>query len=163
MSSPVTSRRAFVASGVAYGVAALALALTPARVMHAGAVHAGPRGCGHRGHAGARRGGPHPTPRANVTAARVVPAAKLADESSAVRAAFEDARRIPGVIDGIRCQCGCADYDETTYSLLSCFEGEGMARDCLICQGSARLAFRMHNAGKSLAEIRAAVDERYGE
>ena len=149
MSSPVASRRAFVA-------AALAFALAPARAMHAGT-----GGCGHGRHAAARRG-PHPTPRPKVTAARVVPAAKLADESSAVRAAFDEARRIPGVVDGIRCQCGCPDYDDTNYSLLSCFEGEGMARDCLVCQGTARLAFRLHKAGKSLAQIRAAVDERYG-
>ena len=159
MSSPAPSRRAFVA-------AALALALAPVRAMHAGAgggaSRALPGGCGHGAHKGGRRG-PHPTPRANVTAARVVPAAKLSDESKAVRTAFDEVRQIPRIADGIRCQCGCADYDEENYSLLSCFEGEGMARDCQICQGTARMAFRMHKAGKSLAHIRAAVDERYGE
>jgi hypothetical protein len=33
-----------------------------------------------------------------------------------------------------------------------------MAQHCLICQGQARLAFSMHRAGKSLDQIRAAVD-----
>ena len=150
MSSPVTTRRAFVA-------AALAIALAPVRAMH-GASRGAPHGCGH----GSRRRGPHPTPRPNVTAAHVVPAEKLDEESAAVRAAFAEVRQIPQVVDGIRCQCGCADH-EGSYSLLSCYEGDGMARDCQICQGSARLAFRMHKAGKSLAEIRTAIDERYGE
>ena len=157
MSSPLATRRAFVAS-------ALALVLAPlhaARTAHASSN--APGGCGHGAHArNGRHGGPHPTPRPNVTAARVTPAASLADEPSAVRAAFEEVRQIPGVVDGIRCQCGCADYGEGNYSLLSCYEGEGMARECQVCQGTARLAFRLHKAGKSLAQIRAAVDERYG-
>ena len=37
-----------------------------------------------------------------------------------------------------------------------------MARGCDVCQGQGRLAFRLHKAGKSLDEIRAAIDERYG-
>ena len=151
MSSPVTSRRAFVAS-------ALALALAPVRAMHGAAGDASP-GCGHGRHA--RRTGPHPTPRPHVTAARVVPAAKLADESQAVRSAFDEVRQIPGIADGIRCQCGCADM-EGSYSLLSCFEGDGMARHCDVCQGQARLAFRLHRGGRSLRDVRAAIDARYG-
>jgi hypothetical protein len=150
MSSPVPSRRAFVA-------AALTLALAPVRAMHAA-----PHDCGHGGAHRARRGGPHPTPRPDITAARVVPTAKLADESSAVRAAFDEVRQIPGVVDGIRCACGC-EGNEGNYSLLSCYEGDGMARHCHLCQGQGRMAFRLHKAGKSLAEIRAAIDARYGE
>ena len=149
--SSASSRRAFVAS-------ALALVLAPLRAAHG--AQAAPGGCGHRAHR--RHRGPHPTPRTGITAARVTPAAELADESSAVRAAFDEVRRIPGIVDGIRCQCGCADYDEANYSLLSCYEGDGMARECQVCQGTARLAYRLHKAGKSLAQIRAAVDERYG-
>jgi hypothetical protein len=37
-----------------------------------------------------------------------------------------------------------------------------MARHCQICQGQGRLAHRLHKDGKSLDEIRAAIDARYG-
>jgi hypothetical protein len=36
-----------------------------------------------------------------------------------------------------------------------------MAQMCDLCQGHGRYAFRLHNAGKSLDEIRAAIDARY--
>jgi hypothetical protein len=36
-----------------------------------------------------------------------------------------------------------------------------MARHCEICQGQARLALRLHASGKTLDEIRAAIDARY--
>ena len=65
------------------------------------------------------------------------------------------------VVDGIRCQCGCAD-SPGYYSLLSCYEGDAMAKSCPICQGQGRLAHRLHKAGKSLDEIRAAIEARYG-
>jgi hypothetical protein len=73
---------------------------------------------------------------------------------------FGEVRQIPQIVDGIRCHCGCA---KTTgfYSLLSCYEGDGMAQDCHICQGQGRMAFRLHNEGKTLAEIRDAIDARY--
>ncbi|MEZ4457977.1 MAG: CYCYC family (seleno)protein, partial [Gemmatimonadales bacterium] len=62
----------------------------------------------------------------------------------------------------IRCQCGCAEQDGN-YSLLSCFEApDPMGRQCLICQGQARLVHRLHAAGKTLDEIRRGVDARYG-
>jgi len=102
---------------------------------------------------------PHPTPRPGIDASNVLPDAQLADWPDA-RPAFEAVRRIPQVADGIRCTCGCADRPGF-YSLLSCYEGEGMARHCPICQGQARLALRLHEAGKSLDEIRAAIDARY--
>ena len=69
-------------------------------------------------------------------------------------------REIPGIVDGIRCHCGCAGNDGN-YSLLSCYEGDGMARHCQLCQGQARMAHRLHRDGRSLDEIRAAIDERY--
>ena len=77
-------------------------------------------------------------------------------------AAFDEARTIPEILDGIRCQCGCAD-EPGMRSLLSCYEGEdAMALDCDICEGQARLAYRLHGKGRSLDEIRAAIDARYG-
>jgi hypothetical protein len=112
-----------------------------------------------RGFAMARPRGPHPTPRPGVDASKVLPDDQLLDSPEA-RPAFEAARKIPQVADGIRCTCGCADQPGF-YSLLSCYEGDGMARHCPICQGQARLALRLHEAGRSLDEIRAAVDARY--
>jgi hypothetical protein len=73
---------------------------------------------------------------------------------------FDSVRKIPEVMDGIRCNCGCTE-PPLLRSLLSCFEGRGMARDCVICQGQARLAVRLHKEGKSLDEIRAAIDAKF--
>ena len=103
---------------------------------------------------------PHPTPRQGIDASHVLGPKDLADYPRA-RLAFDEVRQIPEIVDGIRCQCGC-DEIEGNYSLLSCYEKNGMARACDICQGQGRLAFRLHKAGKSLDEIRAAIDERYG-
>ena len=64
-------------------------------------------------------------------------------------------------MDGIRCNCGCAGQPGF-YSLLSCYEGDAMARLCPICQGEGRLAARLHKEGKTLAEIRVAVDAQFG-
>lgn len=108
----------------------------------------------------ALRPGPHPTPRPGITASKVLPDAKLADTPEALPA-FEAARKVPQILDGIRCHCGCADLDGF-YSLLSCYEGDGMARMCVICQGQARLAERLFRSGRSLDDIRAAIDARFG-
>ena len=74
---------------------------------------------------------------------------------------FDMVREIPQVADGIRCNCGCAE-DPDLRSLLSCFEGEGMAQGCGICQGQARLAHTLHRQGKTLDQIRAELDARFG-
>ena len=108
-----------------------------------------------------RYGGPHPTPRPGIDASKVLTRDKLA-EHPAAEAVFDMVRKIPQVVDGIRCQCGCAELPEF-YSLLSCYEADGMAQHCVICQGEAKLAFRMHEQGKSLDQIRAAIDEKFGQ
>jgi porphobilinogen deaminase len=36
-----------------------------------------------------------------------------------------------------------------------------MARDCVICQGQGRLAVRLHKEGKSLDQIRSAIDAKF--
>ena len=136
----ISDRRRFV--GLALGVA--------------GGLLAGPRGLW----AIARRGGPHPTPRPGITAGKVLSHDQLANAPHAIEV-FDQVREIPEVVDGIRCQCGCAG-NEGFYSLLSCYESEGMARFCDICQGEGRLAYRLHQAGNSLDEIRAAIDARFG-
>lgn len=102
----------------------------------------------------------HPEPRPGVTAAKVLKPDALRDDPDAIPV-FDMVRQIPQVVDGIRCSCGCAD-EPGFYSLLSCFEGDGMARHCQVCQGQARLAFRLRGEGKSLKEIRRAIDEEFG-
>jgi hypothetical protein len=37
-----------------------------------------------------------------------------------------------------------------------------MAGHCQICQGQVRLAYRLHKQGKSLDDIRAAIDAKFG-
>jgi hypothetical protein len=103
----------------------------------------------------------HPTPRPGITAAKLPSHDQLADAPRA-QAVFDSVREIPEVVDGIRCHCGCADNPDF-YSLLSCYEGEdAMAKSCPICQGQGRLAARLHKDGKTLDEIRTAIDARYG-
>jgi hypothetical protein len=102
----------------------------------------------------------HPTPRRGVTGARVLTRLQL-DDTPALIPLFDAVRAAPRVVDGIGCHCGCAELDGY-YSLLSCFEGEAMARHCVICQGQARLATRLHREGRTLDQIRDAVDAKFG-
>lgn len=105
-----------------------------------------------------RRGGVHPDPRPGVTAERVLPDARVSEKA---RSAYAAAREFPEVFDGIYCHCDCAERHGELRSLLSCFETE-MPMDCGICSGEARLVGRLARRGKTLPEIREAVDERYG-
>lgn len=102
----------------------------------------------------------HPTPRPGITAAKVLTKDQLGDHKDAAPV-FDLVREIPEIVDGIRCQCGCSAL-EGKYSLLSCYEGDGMAAHCQICQGEGRLAHRLHKQGKTLDEIRAAIDAKFG-
>src|SRR5206468_3874084 len=113
---PTSGRRRFLATCVA-GVAVLLVRARPAR---AEALARPPVG-------------PHPTPRPGITAEKVLTKEQLADFPNAIPA-FDMVREIPEVVDGIRCQCGCAD-SPGYYSLLSCYEGDAMAKGCAICQG----------------------------
>ena len=138
------SRRTFLAAG-ATAVVAL---LIPGRTATAALSRA-------------RVPGPHPTPRAGITGANVLTKEQLAGKPQLV-GLFDSVRAIPDVIDGIRCNCGCA-HSDGFYSLLSCYEGQdAMAKECKVCQGQGRLAVRLHKAGKSLDAIRAAVDAKFG-
>ena len=103
----------------------------------------------------------HPEPRAGIDASHVTPASGLSSHPDAVPV-FDMVREIPQIVDGIRCQCGCGDKPER-YSLLTCFEGEApMGRRCEGCKAQARLVHRLHGEGKTLAEIRQAIDEEFG-
>jgi hypothetical protein len=110
----------------------------------------------------ARRVGKHPDPRPGIDASHVPAFDTVMRANAAAVEAFDEARTIPKILDGIRCQCGCSDQ-EGMRSLLSCYEGdEAMALHCDICRDEARLAYRMKGKGRSLDQIRAAVDARYG-
>jgi hypothetical protein len=109
----------------------------------------------------ARRGSIHPTPRRGITAARVLKANQLNDADADVIEIFDMVRQIPQVADGLYCYCGCADLPEH-YSLLSCYEQDGMAQGCVICQGEGRMAFDLHKQGRTLDQIRAAIDRNFG-
>lgn len=99
----------------------------------------------------------HPTPRPGITASAVLKPSRVPKRS---REAYEAARAVPEVLDGLYCHCNCAEH-RGMRSLLSCFETE-MPLTCGICKGEARLAYRLSREGKTLAQIRAAVDEAYG-
>jgi hypothetical protein len=141
------SRRAFIATGLgAFG----------AMMASAAAARAMAPTCAH----GARRGGPHPEPRPGITGEKVATTEQLAG-ASALIPLFDSVREIPEIADGIRCHCGCADMPGYR-SLLSCYEGaDAMARECRTCQGQGRLAARLKKSGKSLDEIRAAIDAKF--
>ena len=139
-------RREFLSTG---GMA-LTAALLSARPL--------PAASGHACHADS--GLPHPKPRPGITGAKVLKSAQLADREELIPL-FDGIRKIPAIADGIRCHCGCAELPGY-YSLLSCYESDAMARICPICQGEGRLAVRLQKEGKSLADIRVAIDAQFG-
>ncbi len=102
----------------------------------------------------------HPTPRKGITGAKVLAADQLG-KSSHLASLFDGIRAIPEIADGIHCSCGCAELPGY-YSLLSCYEGDAMAKICPICQGAGKLTVRLHAEGQTLAQIRIAVDAQYG-
>src|SRR6476661_7061802 len=113
----MASRRSFLLQGAAL------LAFRPARLLRASpaVLHA-----------------THPTPRPGITGAKVLTADQLTKVAHLVPL-FDGIRAIPQIADGIRCNCGCAELPGF-YSLLSCYEGDGMAKICPICQGEGRVA-----------------------
>src|SRR5258708_1540999 len=64
--------------------------------------------------------GDHPTPRPGFAADKLPTREQLADVPEAVPI-FDLVREIPQIIDGIRCNCGCAESKQY-YSLLTCYE-----------------------------------------
>ncbi len=100
----------------------------------------------------------HPEPRPEVSGALVLSADDVRPESSDL---FAGIREIPHIADGIGCHCGCGAMPEMR-SLLSCYEGIGMAQFCVVCSGEGRIAIDMAAEGHSLDEIRSAIDRRFG-
>jgi hypothetical protein len=105
------------------------------------------------------RGAPvHPEPRPEITGETVVPAERYAAYPR-IAAVYRQAAEIAPVLDGLRCYCEC-DRHSGHYSLLSCFESDHGAA-CDICLTEAAFAHQMTKEGRSLKEIRKAVDALY--
>ncbi len=102
----------------------------------------------------------HPQPRPGINGDYVLKKKDLAKTPKLIPL-FDSVREIPEIMDGIHCNCGCSD-GVALYSLLSCFEAKGMARTCGVCQEEARLVVKLHKERKSLSQIRAAYDARFG-
>jgi hypothetical protein len=103
---------------------------------------------------------PHPDPRPGITAERVIAADKLQGERAVVREAYEAARQSPEIFDGLYCVCDCKD-SMGHRSLLECFESL-QPTGCSACQDEGRAAAKLIKEGKSLADIRAEFDRKWG-
>jgi hypothetical protein len=101
----------------------------------------------------------HPEPRPGITAATVMAAGAVPRTVGSVEA-YAAARAVPHVIDGLYCHCDCAHHSGHR-SLLTCFESDHGAF-CDICMGQAMLAQEMDGEGRSLLEIRDAIDRQFG-
>ena len=115
--------------------------------------------------AGGRRGGgeaassAHPTPRPAITAVKVLPISFVPRTPGSAEA-YAAARNAAATLDGLYCYCDCSK-NAGHRSLLTCFEGEHGAY-CDICMREAMVANGMAQQGRSLEEIRTAIDLQFG-
>lgn len=100
----------------------------------------------------------HPDPRGDLTAASVESATRYAGYPR-IAEVYEMAAQIPNVLDGLYCHCDCSKHSGHR-SLLTCFQDDHGA-GCDVCLTEAALAHRMTGEGRSLKEIRKAVDDLY--
>jgi thiol-disulfide isomerase/thioredoxin len=106
----------------------------------------------------------HPEPREGITSERVLTAEAIGEKlysRKLVAASYEAAREYPVIFDGVACACSCGGKGGNHRSLLVCFEtmqGSG----CGACQEEAELVGKLAKEGKTLAEIRAEVDKKFG-
>ncbi|MDB4947551.1 MAG: hypothetical protein JWM27_200 [Gemmatimonadetes bacterium] len=101
----------------------------------------------------------HPTPRAGITGANVLPPEQFRDDPR-VMEVYAEAAKIAPVLDGIYCHCDCHDHMGHV-SLLTCFESDH-GSGCGTCLGEAHLAYEMSRKGATLDQIRTAVDQQFG-
>lgn len=104
-------------------------------------------------------GSSHPPPRPGITAAKVLSDPAIPHNPGALEA-YAAARGAAATLDGAYCHCDCSKHAGHR-SLLTCFESTHAAY-CDICMGEAMLASGMAGQGKSLTEIRAAIDRQFG-
>jgi hypothetical protein len=101
---------------------------------------------------------PHPEPRPGVTGDKVLAESELGSRRRVLEA-YAAARSYPELFDGVYCACRC-DKSMDHRSLLSCFESR-QAVGCMACREEAELVARLARDGKTLTEIRRAVDEEF--
>ena len=106
----------------------------------------------------------HPDPRAGITAEKVLKREDLGEKArKSVIEAFDAARQYPETFDGLACACGChGDASYQHRSLLVCYETR-QPTGCHACQQEAVFVGKMAKDGKTIAEIRAAVDKKFGD
>lgn len=63
-------------------------------------------------------------------------------------------REIPEVIAAVKCHCGC------NQTIDKCYEGH-CPLTCRVCNGSGKIAYELHQKGKSIEEIQDAVDREF--
>ena len=104
----------------------------------------------------------HPDPRPGINADHVLSVEALsAIKSERVKDAYEWARTYPAIFDGIACGCSCGGHNGNHRSLLVCYETT-QPTGCQACRDEAQLVARLAAKDTPLAEIRAAVDKRFG-
>ncbi len=104
----------------------------------------------------------HPEPRLDVTAQHVLTAEALGSgRKDKLLAAYDAARAHPEIFDGLACACGCTGKNGMHRSLLTCFETM-QPTGCLGCQEEALFVASLIKDGKSLAEIRTAIEKKWG-
>jgi hypothetical protein len=101
----------------------------------------------------------HPNPRSGVTAEKVLPPDAVPRTPGSAEA-YAAARAVPALLDGVYCHCDCSQHAGHR-SLLTCFESEHGAY-CDICIGEALQVRELGERSVALAEIRQAIDERFG-
>jgi hypothetical protein len=100
----------------------------------------------------------HPDPRADASSLPVDASSRYAAYPR-IAQVYDMAAEIPDVLDGLYCHCDCSLHSNPR-SLLTCFQSDHGAA-CDVCLTEAALAFRMNGEGRSLKEIRKAVDDLY--
>ena len=105
------------------------------------------------------KGSIHPDPRPGITAEKILPNFAIPKSPGALDA-YAAARSAPATLDGVYCHCDCSKHLGHR-SLLTCFESDHGAY-CDICMGEAMVASGMAARGRSLMEIRDAIDRQFG-
>lgn len=102
--------------------------------------------------------GHHPDPRPMSMRSHTAPAAQYAAYPR-VAEIYGEVAKVPEVVDGVYCYCQCEEH-AGHYSLLDCFQNDH-ASQCDICLSEGDMVYRMHKDGKSLDQIRSAIDHLY--
>ena len=103
----------------------------------------------------------HPDPRPGITGEHVLTHEQVGKRSQKVYDAYDAARAYPEIFDGIYCTCDCKNTSLKHRSLLECFESM-QPTGCMACQEDGELVGKLAKQGKSLADVRKAIDEEYG-